>query len=147
MRHSYFAESTGICEDQANATQCHRKKLKFEEKNMQSSEVVLGLNFEWLEWWKYLKKVAMKATFTYNDLNNTKSTPHAIDNLWPNFRVNICHVTKLKMWFEFGQSSRLGSATTTPTPHPPTPHPRLEHNWGQLQVDACRRKRVIFMQK
>ena len=46
LRYSYFAESTGICEDQVNATQCHRKKLKFEEKNMQSSEAVLGLNFE-----------------------------------------------------------------------------------------------------
>ena len=45
MRYSYFAESTGSCQDQVDETHCHGEKLKIEEKSMQSSEAV-GLNFE-----------------------------------------------------------------------------------------------------
>ena len=31
----------------------------------------------------------MKAIFTYNGLNNTKSTPHAMDKLWPFFKTKL----------------------------------------------------------
>ena len=84
----------------------------------------------------------MKASFTYNGLNNTKSTPHAIDNLWPNFRVNISCNEAQK-----GVSSWDNRLTLGQHPPPPPVYPMLEHNWGQMQVDVCRRKHVIFMQK
>ena len=51
----------------------------------------------------------MKAIFTYNGLNNTKSTPHAMDNLWLNF-----HVIRLE------EVSRVG-APISPLVIPPPP--------------------------
>ena len=44
MRYSYFAESTGSCQNQVDPTLRHGEKLRYEENSMRSSEAVLALN-------------------------------------------------------------------------------------------------------